>query len=162
MLSDQEPDSASQGDSAKSHRSCVAEPRGQPDGVGLVAVFGGGETGVGPCGHGVDVDFEGLEAPQIDNDSAIGGAVSGGAVPATADGELDTGLPGDGQDRRYVAGVCHLSDRGGADAVVDRCEESVGVVVPIIFGCEKLSFQGLATTLDVEIGSGCDGHRLTS
>ena len=88
--------------------------------------------------------------------------MSGGAVPATADGELDTGLPGDGQDRRYVAGVCHLGDRGGADAVVDRYEESVGVVVPIILWCENLSFQGLAKTFDVDIGSGCDGHRLTS
>ena len=82
------------------------------------------------------VELEPGESGEIEDDPTLARAVAGIAVAATADGELEAGLPGERDDQGNVVSVDRPHDGCGA-AVDRRQEDAPRRVVADIVGAEN-------------------------
>ncbi len=92
VLADQVAHTAAQCDPADAHRAGVAEPEGQAVGVCHGSELTGGQTRLNPGRAVSGVDVQPAQLLEIENDAAFADAVTGAAVTAAADGQLQAGL----------------------------------------------------------------------
>src|SRR5690606_33629002 len=95
---------------------------------GSPRVLASGQASLGP-GRALDrVDFQLAHVLQVEHDAAIREAVTGHAVPAAADGELDAGIAGQRDDVRNLSRI-RGPDDGERAAVEAAVEGGPGLVV---------------------------------
>jgi hypothetical protein len=119
---DEVADTAAEGDPADPHRSRVAEPDREAVLGGRVRELGGGEAGLGPGRSGLGVDLDRLPPREVEDDPAVGHAVTGDAVAAAADRERQAALAGGGDDAGDVVVVRDANDdrRPTVEAAVEQ------------------------------------------
>ena len=84
---------------------------------------------------------------QVEHDPALGRAVTGAAVPAAADRELEAGLAGERDTRRDVVRVGDLDD--DRRVAVDRAvHDRAGRVVVVVTGPDDPAARGGADLRD--------------
>jgi len=91
-----------------------------------------------PGQAGIGVEPERLHRRQVEHDPAIRDAVAGEAVRAAPDGELDSRLAGERDDRRDLVGVRRPDDRGGP-AVDGAAVHGARLVVARVLRADHLS-----------------------
>ena len=152
MLSGEKTDATTEGDSADSDGTVVAEPHGESMLAEGTRQLTGGQPGLGPNGALFRVDMYPLHRRQIEDDPTVGAPVAGDAVAPTADSQLGSGITGNGHHVRDLVGVGGTDDhiRLAIDAVVHRPR----FVVRIIFWCDHLTVEDLAQLGDRQLRCG--------
>jgi hypothetical protein len=97
------------------------------------SVFARGQARLGPRGAPLGVDLEPLHLREVEDDSPIGDAVTGDAVAAAADGELQPALACERNHARDVCCVFSPDDECWA-AVEPAVEDGARLVVAIVVG----------------------------
>ena len=128
-------------DPADPDRCRVAEPRREPMLAGPHAVLASGEPRVCPCRAIFDIELERLHLGEIDHDAAVGGAVSGDAVPAASNGKVRPGLGRESNGARHVVRVGDSSDRGGP-SIEAAVEDRSRLVVVLVVGTDDRPGEG--------------------
>src|SRR4029077_11134587 len=125
-----------------------------------VLAEGGGElagrqAGFGPGGTTRDIDVDRLERRQVEEDAAVGRAVTGGAVAAASDREVHPGLASDVDDGPDIVDGGDLDDDRRAP-VEDRVEDLKGGPVVRVRGLGDGAVDGAEARVDR------DAHRDTT
>ena len=129
VLADEEPDASSHRDPADADGAGVPEPGRETVSAGRHGVLRGRESRSDPRGRTRNVDLESAHVRQVELDPAVGAAVPGPAMAATAHRELEPGLPGepDGPRDVLIAGCSHDDRRA---QIVPAVEDLTRFVVP--------------------------------
>ena len=98
------------------------------------------------------VDLEPLHVVEIEDDAVVDRAVTGGAVTAAANGELDAVIAREVHDGHDVVGVCHADDRGRPPIGGGRDEDGPGRLVIRVFRADDPAAD---RGLQVRDGDGC-------
>ena len=149
-LPSQEPDPTRQGDPADADRAGVAES-------GRAPLLGGGErvlarrrAGLDPGGSAVGVDLHPVHPGEVDDETAVDGPVSGAAVAAAADGELEAAVARRVDHRCDVLGPGDPRDR--ERPLVDPLEDDLSsLVVRGIVGGDQLAGELRSKIVDRDV-----------
>ena len=133
-------DAATERDPADPDRPRVAEPDRQAVRRERPGHLRGGQPGLGPRRPALDVDVEALEVGEVEDDAALGHAVTGAAVATAADGELEARLARETHDVGHVVDVGDLDDDSGS-AVDPTGHHGPGSVVVGVAGCDDLALE---------------------
>ena len=156
VLAREEADTAGQRDPADPDRARVAEPGREAVRAGRGGVLARGQPGLGPGRASLGIDLECAHRGEIEDDPALGDAVSGGAVATAADGELRPGVASERDDARDVRGVGDADDHGRP--AVDRAGEDP----PRLVVFSVLRRDDLALEVVGEVGSREHPPRVTA
>jgi hypothetical protein len=151
VLADQVADPAGQGDPPDPDRGGVAEPGRQAALGRRGGVLAGGQAGLGPGGARLGVDLQRAQAPKVEHDPPVGGAVPGRAVAAAADRQLLPALVRQGDDRGDVVRAGGLDDQRRV-AVKAAVEDLAGLVVAGVVGSDHPPVHLLAQPWDRDDG----------
>src|SRR5439155_18116941 len=124
-------DAAAEGDTADADGAGVAEADREAVRAEGGGELGRGESGLGPCDAVLDVDVQSLHRREIEDDPALGGAVTGGAVAAAAHRELEAATAREADDPPDVGRVRGSDDGGGAAIEAAVEQPARGVVLRI-------------------------------
>src|SRR5205823_1775218 len=105
-----------------------AEAGGEAMSAGLGGVFSGRQADLGPGGALLDINLKRLHVSEVEHEATLNGAVTGQAVAAAADGQLEPGLAGKFDCAGDIGRVGDASDQRGA-AVEPAVEERAGLVI---------------------------------
>src|SRR5918994_7004447 len=132
MLAHEVADAAAQRDPPDTYRASVPEARREAVGARRSGVFPRGQAGLGPRGAPLEVDLERLNLREVEHDPPFGGAVTGGAVAAALDGELQPTLARERHHARDVGCVLRPDDERwpAVDPAVENGARLVVVPVP--------------------------------
>ena len=128
VLADEVADAAAQRDPADPDRAGVAEPGREAVGCRRGRVFAGGQPRLGPGGAAFGIDLQRPHVREVEHDPPVGDAVTGDAVAAAADGQLQPGLARQRDDASDVGRV-RGPDDDRRPAVDPAVEDGAGLVV---------------------------------
>ena len=114
-------------------RAGVAEPGREAVSAAAVVYSPAVKPGLGPGGAPLGVDLQRLHVREVEHDPAIGDAVTGDAVAAAADGELQPGLARERDDARDIGRV-RGPDDDRRPAVDPAVEDGARLVVAGVVG----------------------------
>ena len=126
-------DATAGGEAADPDRAGVPEAGRETVLDGRGRVLDRGQAGFRPGGPVRGVDLEALHVLEIDDDAAVDGAVSGCAVTAAANSQLDAVIAREVHDGGDIVGVRHADDRRGTPFGGNWDEDGSGRVVVGVF-----------------------------
>src|SRR4029079_8759837 len=160
VLAKQPADAATEGQAADADRSRVAERGGEPMGRRGDRVLAGRQAGLRPRDPAVRVDVQTLHRAEIEDDATLVRGVAGEAVAAAADGQLETGLPGQRDGPGDVRRIGGADDQGGAPVAVRVVDLASLVVVRAARqddGSGEAGFEGFEVECVDGLGTGLKG-----